>query len=98
MKKYTYWDNGQIQWVPPVHPKFHGSYQAPKIFECFATSILEADKQIEASLANGLVKISVKNEKKASKSFDMNKLSSIGCTIEKLTLWQKVLAMLQMLH
>jgi len=96
-KKYMYWDNGQIQWVYPVHPELHGSYQAPKIFECFATSILEADKQIEAALANGSVKISVKNEKKAPKSFDMNKLSSISCTFEKLTWWEKVLDILHLL-
>lgn len=99
--KYTYWDNGQLQWVQPVPPKLHGSYQAPKIFECFATSISEADKKIEAALADGSVKIPLKNEKKdkkTPKSFDMNKMGSIGCTFEKLTWWQKVLSMLHLLH
>jgi hypothetical protein len=86
MKHYTYVDNGKCEWFPPTGNELHGHLQPTKLFECDAKCLLDADKLFEHALNVGTITLTHKG--KQPKSFDVSKLTTIGCSISSLTFSQ----------
>lgn len=86
MNHYTYVDNGKCEWVPPTGNALHGHLQPTKLFECDAKCLLDADKLFEHALNVGTIILTHKG--KPPKSFDVSKLTTVGCSISSLTLSQ----------
>lgn len=100
--KYTYKDNSAAVCVKPnpikiyhtvllilAKPSLHGQNVAPVIFECIADNILEADKLFDHALNNGTLPIKIEKGKKGKK-LSVVGLAHVGCSISKLTKFEKV--------